>query len=73
MDAVIINTILFRRQRRRKQRKCRLWIHEINRKRPDFGMFHHLHPDLQNDEKKFYSFFSDELGNVFNTARFGGT
>jgi hypothetical protein len=63
MEAVIINTIIFRRRQRRKQKRCRLWISEINRKRRDFGIFHHLHPDLRNDEKKFYNFFrmSEEL------------
>lgn len=63
MDAVVLNAIVFRRRQRRKQKTRKVWIHHINRKRPDFGMFHHLHPDLQNDEKKFYDFFrmSEEL------------
>ncbi|GFR21154.1 DDE Tnp4 domain-containing protein [Trichonephila clavata] len=54
------------RRQRRKQKKNRLWIHKINRKRPEFGIFHHLHPDLRKDERKFYSFFrmSEELFSI---------
>ncbi|GFV24031.1 uncharacterized protein TNCV_236001 [Trichonephila clavipes] len=65
MDAVLMNAIIFRRRQRRKK-KNRLWIHEINRKRPEFGIFHHPHPDLRNDKRKFHSCFrmSEELFSI---------
>ncbi|GFQ92241.1 uncharacterized protein TNCT_444241 [Trichonephila clavata] len=66
MDAVLINAVIFCRRQWHKQKKNRLWIHKINRKRPEFGIFHHLHPNLRKDEKKFYSFFrmSEELFSI---------
>ena len=30
------------------------WVHEINVERKDFGEFHTLMPELQQDEKLFY-------------------
>ncbi|PRD28490.1 UNVERIFIED_CONTAM: hypothetical protein NCL1_32220 [Trichonephila clavipes] len=57
---------IFCRRQQCRQKTNRLWIHEINRKRPEFGTFHHLHPDLRNDERKFYSYFrmSEELFSI---------
>ncbi|GFQ69416.1 uncharacterized protein TNCT_705211 [Trichonephila clavata] len=66
MDVVLINAVIFRRRQQRKQKKNRLWIHEIKRKIPEFGIFHHLHPDLRKEKRKFYSFFrmSEELFSI---------
>ena len=33
-----------------------MWVHLINIKRPEFGMFSHLYPDLLEDEEKFHGF-----------------
>ncbi|GFV36129.1 uncharacterized protein TNCV_2111461 [Trichonephila clavipes] len=35
-------------------------------KRPEFGLFHHLYPDLRKDERKFHNFFriSEELFSI---------
>ena len=32
-------------------------MHPLNTKRPDFGNFTHLFPDLVNHPEKFYNFF----------------
>lgn len=39
--------------------KVRTWIcmHHLNTKKPDFGIFSHLLPDLVNHLDKFYTFF----------------
>ena len=29
------------------------WVHEINKVRPEFGKYHHLMPQLRNNEAKF--------------------
>jgi len=31
-----------------------MWVHQINRKKPEFGIFSHFYPDLLEDEEKFY-------------------
>lgn len=57
VDAVAeIAALLWLRQRRRR-RQQRIWVHEINAKRPEFGSFGHLFPDLVNNPEKFYDFF----------------
>lgn len=42
------------RETRKKKRK---WVHEINLKRQEYGEFHHLFPDLLEDEQKFFKYF----------------
>ena len=44
-------------RRRRRKKKQRIWIHELNIKRPDFGNFSHLFPDLVSHPEKFYNYF----------------
>jgi hypothetical protein len=34
---------------RRPRRRTRIWVHDLNTKKPDFGAFSHLFPDLLND------------------------
>ena len=34
-----------------------MWVHPINCRRPEFGAFAHLFPDLVNNPEKFYDFF----------------
>jgi len=43
---------MWRRKWRRKRRN--MWVHQINRKKPEFGIFSHFYPDLLEDEEKFY-------------------
>ncbi|MPC78695.1 hypothetical protein E2C01_073189 [Portunus trituberculatus] len=51
-----VAVLLWLRRRRRKKRK-RIWMHELNTKRPNFRSFCHLFPDLVNCPEKFYNFF----------------
>jgi hypothetical protein len=34
-----------------------MWVHPINLKRPEFGIFSHFYPDLLEDEERFNVFF----------------
>jgi hypothetical protein len=34
-----------------------MWVRDLNTKRPDFGAFSHLFPDVLNDPDKFFGFF----------------
>nr|CAH7731478.1 unnamed protein product [Callosobruchus chinensis] len=40
--------------RRRRKRK---WIHNINRKRIEFGEYHTLMPELRKDVNRFFIYF----------------
>jgi hypothetical protein len=42
---------------RRRRRRTRIWVHDLNTKRPDFGAFSPLFPDLLNDPDQFFGFF----------------
>ena len=56
--------LLWLRRRRRKNRK-QMWIHELNTKRPDFGSFCHLFPDLvTKGTQRFYSNHSLERNTI---------
>jgi hypothetical protein len=46
---------MWSRRWRRKRRN--MWVHPISIKRPEFGIFSHLYPDLLEDEEKFHGFF----------------
>jgi hypothetical protein len=44
-------------RRRRKRLPRRWWVHPINAKRPWYGEYHHLMPDLRRHEQRFYRYF----------------
>ncbi|GBN37671.1 hypothetical protein AVEN_192872-1 [Araneus ventricosus] len=48
--------LLYRRLRRRRIKR-NYWVHPINQKREQIGIFHTLLNELQKDEKKFFNFF----------------
>lgn len=57
-EVVVVSAILIEeeeRRKRRRKRKC--WIHNINRKRFQFGEFHTLFPDLLEDDVKFFAYY----------------
>ena len=35
----------------------RIWVHDINKKRNEFGEFHTIFHDLTEDDKKFFIYF----------------
>lgn len=44
--------------RRKKRRRDRLhWVHPINERREQVGLFYTLFEDLRNDESKFFNYF----------------
>ncbi|KAF0714885.1 protein ALP1-like [Aphis craccivora] len=44
-------------ERRGNKRKHRMWIHDIFKKRSQFGEYHTLFTDLLNDDVKFFQYF----------------
>ena len=54
-NTLVSHTIMWRNRWRRKRRNT--WVHPINIKRPDFGIFSHFYPDLLKDEEKVHFFF----------------
>ncbi|GBN86322.1 hypothetical protein AVEN_188555-1 [Araneus ventricosus] len=48
--------LLYRRLRRRRIKR-NYWVHPINQKREQIGIFHTLLKELQKDENKFFNFF----------------
>jgi hypothetical protein len=53
-----------------------MWVHPINIKRPEFGVFSHIYPDLLEDEDKFYGFFKNKHRAIlpsFTVGRRGDT
>jgi len=54
-NMLVLYTIVWRRRWRRK--RLEMWVHQINTKRPEFGIFSHLYEDLLEDEVKVHGFF----------------
>ncbi|GBM82602.1 hypothetical protein AVEN_255407-1, partial [Araneus ventricosus] len=48
--------LLYRRFRRRRIKR-NYWVHPINQKREQIGIFHTILKELQKDENKFFNFF----------------
>lgn len=46
-----------RKKNQVKRRKHRFWVHDIFKKRKEYGEFHHLFPDLLKDDAKFFQYF----------------
>jgi hypothetical protein len=40
-----------------KERKCRYWVHEVNKKWEEFGKYHCLIKDLEEDDEGFHMYF----------------
>jgi hypothetical protein len=49
-----------------------MWVHLINIKRPKFGIFSHLYPDLLEDEEKFHGFFRMNIEQFYCLSRLVG-
>jgi len=45
-----------------------MWVHPINIKRAEFGIFGYFYPDLLEDEEKFHLFFFLERISVCSTV-----
>jgi hypothetical protein len=44
-------------KRKRQQKNCVFWVHHINARREEVGLFYTLFNDLRNDENKFFNYF----------------
>jgi len=62
-----LHTIMCRRRRRRKRQN--MWAHQINIKRPEFGIFSHLYRDLLEDEEKFHGFFRTNIEQFYRLSQ----
>ncbi|KAF6017298.1 hypothetical protein EB796_024365 [Bugula neritina] len=49
--------LLLKRQSTTQRYHRRYWVHPINRKRENFGIFAHLINELRNDELRFKKYF----------------
>jgi len=49
-----------------------MWMHPINIKRPEFGVFSHLYPDLLENEEKFHGFFRMNIKQFYRLSHFVG-
>jgi len=47
-------------------------VHLINIKRPEFGIFSHLYPDLLEDEEKFHGFFRMNIEQLYRLSQLVG-
>jgi len=52
---LVLHTIMWRRSWHCKRQN--MWVHLINIKRPEFGIFSHLYWDMLEGEEKFHGFF----------------
>ena len=49
--------LLWESEERRKRKRRRLWVHDILRRRPQLGEFHHLLQELHLDDGRFQRYF----------------
>jgi len=49
-----------------------MWVHLINIKRPEFGIFSHLYPDLLENEEKFHGFFRMNIEKFYRLSQLVG-
>jgi len=54
LNMLVLYTIMWRRRWHLKRRN--MWVHPINIKRPEFGIFSHLYQDLIEDGEKLCGF-----------------
>lgn len=48
---------LLHRRRKRVTRNRLFWVHPINQRREEVGLFYTLFEDLRNDQNKFFNYF----------------
>lgn len=65
--------LIYRRKKRQKRNRLH-WVHPINRRREEAGLFRILFEDLRNDQTKFFNYFRmsmssfDELHDKLKTV-----
>ena len=68
---LVLHAIMWRRKWRRKRQN--IWVHPINIKRPEYGIFSHLYPDLLEDKEKFRGFFHNVYRAILSSVTIGRT
>jgi hypothetical protein len=66
----VLYMIMWRRGWRRRRRN--MWVHPINIKRPEFGIFCHLYRDMLEDEEKFHGFFRMNIEQFYHVSQLVG-
>jgi hypothetical protein len=69
-NMLVLHTIMWRRRWRRKRRN--ICVHPINIRRPEFGIFSHIYPDLLEDEQKFNGFFRMNIEQFYRLSQLVG-
>ena len=69
-NMLVLHAIVWRRNWRRKRRN--MWVHPINIKRPEFGIFSHLCPDLLEDGEKFHGVFRMNIEQLYRLSQLVG-
>jgi len=67
---LVLHAIMWRRRWRRKRRY--MWVHPINTKIPEFGIFSHLYPALLEDEEKFHGDFRMNIEQSYRLSQLVG-
>jgi hypothetical protein len=49
-----------------------MWVHLIHTKRPEFGMFRQIYPDLLEDENKFHGFLKMIIERFYRLSQLVG-
>ena len=70
MENMLVLLVIMWRRWRRKRRN--MWVHLINIKRSEFGIFSHLYPELLEDEEKFYGFFRMNIEQCYRLSQLVG-
>ncbi|XP_059929865.1 uncharacterized protein LOC132473670 [Gadus macrocephalus] len=67
--------LLWESEDRRKRKRRRLWVHDILRRRPQLGEFHHLLQELRLDDGRFQRFLAtgDSFRTIATSFRFGAS
>ena len=56
-ELIIMGLAYLHQAQQKKKRQHRWWVHDLLRKRSDFGAYNHLVRELELDEKKFCEYF----------------
>ena len=69
-NMLVFPTIMWRKRRCRKRRD--MWVHPINIKRPEFGIFCHLYRNMLEDKEKFHGFFRMNIEQFYRLSQLVG-
>jgi len=69
-NMLVLHAIMRRRRLRRKRQN--MWVHPRNIKRPEFGIFSHLCPDLLKDGERFHGFFRMNIEQFYRLSQLVG-